>query len=101
MTRYVLAVLLLVITGPALAQPCPFVFAPKSDSTGNDYTRIDEFSFEDCRKACANDFKCNAFTYNQLKDVCFLKTAPNQWLSTYAWSVSGIKIPPFCSELGD
>jgi hypothetical protein len=101
MTRYMLAVLLLVSTGPVLAQPCPFVFIPKADSSGNDYTRIDEFSFEDCRKACANDFKCNAFTYNQLKDVCFLKTAPNQWLSIYAWSVTGIKIPPFCSELGN
>ena len=100
MKRYMLTVLLVVIAGPALARECPFVFVPKADSSGNDYTRIDEFSFEDCRRACANDFQCNAFTYNQAKDVCFLKTASNQWVSLYAWSITGIKVPPYCSELG-
>ena len=97
MRTYMLAMLLVVITAPALAQECPFVFVPKADSPGNDYTRIDNFSFEDCRRACANDFKCNAFTYNQAKDVCFLKTAPNQWVSLYAWSITGIKVPPYLS----
>ena len=74
---------------------------PKADSPGNDYSRIDNFSFEDCRRACANDFQCNAFTYNQAKYVCFLKTAPNQWVSLYAWAITGIKVPSYCSEAGD
>jgi hypothetical protein len=38
------------------------------------------------------DTKCNAFTYNQLNDECLLKTAVNQWVQFYAWSITGVKL---------
>ena len=92
MKGYILAILM-VIAAPAMAQESQFVFIPRADSWGNDYSRIDNFSFEDCQHSCANDISCNAFTYNQSKGVCFLKSAANQWINFFAWSITGIKIP--------
>ena len=71
-----------------------FVFVPHADSPGNDYSRIDYFSFEECEHSCDGDASCNAFTYNQAKRVCFLKHAPNQWTTFYAWAITGIKLSP-------
>lgn len=91
--KYILALLVL-IAGPAMAQESQFVFVPRADSPGNDYSRIDHFSFDDCQHSCANDINCNAFTYNQLNSVCFLKSTANQWVQFYGWSITGIKVTP-------
>jgi S1-C subfamily serine protease len=69
-----------------------FVLISQADSVGNDYSRIDHFSFEECRSSCAADDGCNAFTYNHARGVCFLKDAPNQWTTFYAWATTGIKL---------
>jgi hypothetical protein len=71
-----------------------FVILPQADSPGNDYSRIDHFSFENCRSSCEADDGCNAFTYNHARGVCFLKLAANQWTSFYASAISGIKLSP-------
>ena len=70
-----------------------FVFVPQADSPGNDYSRIDNFSFDECQHSCDGDTACNAFTYNQVHGVCFLKTAANQWTKFYTWAITGIKLP--------
>ena len=69
-----------------------FVIVAQADSPGNDYSRIDDFSFEDCRSSSEADDGCNAFTYNHSGGVCFLKRAANQWTSFYAWARTGIKL---------
>ncbi len=72
--------ILMLLSSPAVAGESLFVFIPRADSPGNDYTRIEHFTFDECAHSCDLDTKCNAFTYNQLDDVCFLKTAVNQWV---------------------
>jgi hypothetical protein len=84
--------ILMLLSSPAVAGESLFVFIPRADSPGNDYTRIEHFTFDECAHSCDSDTKCNAFTYNQLDDVCFLKTAVNQWVQFYAWSITGVKL---------
>jgi mono/diheme cytochrome c family protein len=69
-----------------------FVILSQVDSPGNDYSRIDDFSFEDCLRGCEADGRCNAFTYNHARGVCFLKRAANQWTTFFAWGTTGIKL---------
>ena len=68
-----------------------FLIIPQADSPGNDYSRIDDSSYEKCRNSCGADNGCNAFTYNQAQSVCFLKRTANQRPSFYAWAITGIK----------
>ena len=68
-----------------------FLIFPQADSPGNDYSRIDRSSYEKCRDSCQADNECNAFTYNHAHSVCFLKRAPNQRPTFYAWAITGIK----------
>ena len=93
--RYVPCAFTLVPASQAIAQPLQivFVFVPRTDSPGNDYTKIDCFTFDDCARSCDADTACNAFTYNQINSVCFLKHAANQWVTFYAWAITGIKLP--------
>jgi hypothetical protein len=69
-----------------------FVIVAQADTPGNDYSRINNSSFEDCRSRCEADDGCNAFTYNHGRGVCFLKRAVNQWTTFYAWASTGIKL---------
>jgi hypothetical protein len=73
-------------SGPA------FVILPQADSSGNDYSRIDNSSLEECRSRCEAGGECNAFTYNSTRGACFLKRAANQWMSFHAWGITGIKL---------
>ena len=79
-------------TASATGSGPSFVILSQADSPGNDYSRIDHFSFEDCRSSCAADDGCNAFTYNHARGVCFLKRAANQWTTFFAWATTGIKL---------
>jgi len=72
-----------------------FIVLPQTDSPGNDYSRIDRFSFEECRSSCEADDGCNAFTYNHSRGVCFMKRAANQWTDFHAWATTGIRLSPF------
>jgi PAN domain len=69
-----------------------FVMLSQADSAGNDYSRVDNSSLEECRHSCEADDGCNAFTYNLARGVCFLKRATNQWASFNAWAITGIKL---------
>ena len=69
-----------------------FVLLSQVDSPGNDYSRIGDLSFEDCRSRCEADGGCNAFTYNHARGVCLLKRAANQWTTFLAWGTTGIKL---------
>jgi hypothetical protein len=69
-----------------------FVMLPQADSPGNDYSRIEHFSLEECRSSCETDDGCNAFTYNSARGVCFLKRAANQWTNFSAWAITGLKL---------
>jgi PAN domain len=86
-----------VLAAPALAGENKFVFVPQSDSPGNDYLRVDNSSFEDCSRRCDAQSACNAFTYNRLRGVCFLKRSANASTTFYASATTGIKLSP--SEL--
>jgi hypothetical protein len=90
--RQLTLAILVLLSSPAGAGESLFVFIPRADSPGNDYTRIEHFTFDECAHSCDVDTKCNAFTYNQLNDVCFLKTAVNQWVQFYGWSITGVKL---------
>jgi alpha-2-macroglobulin len=83
-----------VVAAPAMAGYKMFVFAQQADSPGNDYSRIDHFSFDECEHSCETDTACNAFTYNQIKGVCFLKSAAAQWTMVTLGAITGIKLSP-------
>jgi hypothetical protein len=83
-----------VVASPATAGYNMFVFAQQADSPGNDYSRIDHFSFDECEHSCETDTACNAFTYNQIKGVCFLKSAAAQWTMITLGAITGIKLSP-------
>jgi hypothetical protein len=74
-------------TGPSI------VILPQADSPGNDYSQI-HLSLEECRRKCEADARCEAYSYNLARGVCFLKRAANQWTSFYAWGITGIKLSP-------
>ena len=78
----------------AMALQSMFVFVQQADSPGNDYLRIDHSSFEKCELSCERDVACNAFTYNQIKGECFLKSAPAQWTTIRLGAITGIKLSP-------
>lgn len=84
----------LIFVSPAVANQSLFVFVPHADSPGNDYSKINHSSFEECQTSCETDTACNAFTYNQAQNVCFLKRAASQWTTFYAFGITGIKLSP-------
>ena len=83
---------------PAMAGYGSFVFVPQADSPGNDYKRIGGLSFDECVHSCDADTACNAFTYNQLKRICFLKSAAAQWTILSLGAITGIRLSPFSLE---
>lgn len=40
---------------------------------GNDYTRFRTGQLEECRRACARDGRCQAYTYHHGDELCYLK----------------------------
>ena len=86
------------LVAPAMAGYSNFVFAQQADSPGNDYKRIGGLSFDECVHSCDADTECNAFTYNQLKRTCFLKSAATQWTIIRLGAITGIKLSPFSFE---
>jgi hypothetical protein len=40
---------------------------------GSDYTSFDAYEVRDCIRACEKDSRCEAYAYNNLKSVCYLK----------------------------
>jgi mono/diheme cytochrome c family protein len=77
---------------PAVAGENKFVFVPRADSPGSDLLRVDNSSFEDCVRRCDAESDCNAFTYNQRHDACFLKRSVNRDIAFYAFAITGVKL---------
>ena len=86
------------LAAPAMAGYSNFVFAPQADSPGNDYKRVGGLSFDECVNRCDADTACNAFTYNRLKQICFLKSAAAQWTIINLGAITGIRLSPFSLE---
>ena len=86
------------LAAPAVAGYSSFVFVPQADSPGNDYKRIGSLSFDECVNKCDADTACNAFTYNELKRICFLKSAAAQWTILTLGAITGIRLSPFSLE---
>ena len=86
------------LAAPAIAGYSSFVFVPQADSPGNDYKRVGGLSFDECVHSCDADPTCNAFTYNELKRICFLKKAAAQWTIITLGAITGIKLSPFSLE---
>ena len=84
----------LILAAPASAGDNKFVFAPQSDSPGNDYSTVENSSFEDCARKCSDQSECNAFTHNQLHNACFLKLSANRATTFYALAITGVKVSP-------
>ena len=84
----------LILAAPATAGENKFVFVPQSDSPGNDYSTVENSSFEDCAQKCDDQSQCNAFTYNQLHSACFLKLSANRATTFYALAITGVKLSP-------
>jgi hypothetical protein len=82
------------LTGPVVAGESKFVFVPRADSPGHDYLRVDNSSIEECERRCDSQSECNAFTYNQIHKVCFLKVWANPQLTFYALAITGVKLSP-------
>jgi hypothetical protein len=82
------------LAAPALAGENKFVFVPRADSPGNDYLRVENSSLEECERRCDAQIECNAFTYNQLDSVCFLKRSANRVTTFYVFAITGIRLSP-------
>ena len=57
-----------------------------------------ELSVDECVNRCDADTACNAFTYNRLKQICFLKSAAAQWTIINLGAITGIRLSPFSLE---
>jgi len=90
----VVVVITSMLVASAMAGYSNFVFAAQADSPGNDYKRVAGLSFDQCVTACDADTDCNAFTYNELKGICFLKSAAAQWTILRVGAITGIKLSP-------
>src|SRR6185312_8905191 len=91
---FVVVLITSMLAAPAMAGYSNFVFAPQADSPGNDYKRVGGLSFDECVNRCDADTDCNAFTYNELKRICFLKSAAAQWTILRIGAITGIKLSP-------
>ena len=50
-------------------------------------------SFDDCKKKCANDTKCNSFVWNTIDKACEMKSGTNLVNSFVDYFQSGVKAP--------
>ena len=91
---WVILASVLSLAAPASAGDSDFVFVPRADIPGNDLLKVDGSSFEDCAQKCDARRDCNAFTYNQLDNVCFLKYAANRTTSLHVFAITGIRLSP-------
>ena len=98
--RLKLTLALLVIAGGHVssshADDRTFEILKGFDLPSNDYRsgftepRLKGISKKDCRRECAEDDRCQAFTFNAKANVCFLKAVVPQ-RRRFAGAISGIK----------
>jgi S1-C subfamily serine protease len=68
-----------------------FAISMDQDLPGYDYERFDPPSSGDCRRLCAAESECKAFSYNVTKQVCFLKTRGDIQLIPHREGITGVK----------
>jgi uncharacterized protein YfaS (alpha-2-macroglobulin family) len=82
MRRVFIAAFSLIFTAATVfaqtASPVPeqrFVYSKDVDFFGSDLTNLFETTLDACARACTNDRRCVAFTFNQRSNSCFPKSA--------------------------
>lgn len=83
-----LAALAALLAAPALAQHREITTYPDTDLPGFDYQTLKEVSRSVCEAACIADTRCQAFTYNERANWCFLKSGVGE-RSRYVGATSG------------
>jgi hypothetical protein len=92
--RAALLAIMLTIAAPAIAGETSFVFIPRADSPGNDYSSLGDSSFDECARKCDEQPECKAFTFNQFDYTCFLKRAAGTATTFHAFAITGVKLSP-------
>lgn len=100
LARFACVCLLAVPAAWAHAQPSAarFEILPDTDLPGHDVaaagggTGIRNVSLDGCQAACSRDPRCQAFTYNSRRRVCFLKSAGGH-PAAFRGAVSGRRLP--------
>jgi hypothetical protein len=62
------------------------------DAPGNDYYSFVPPTLSGCKDRCDKEPNCKAFTYNELKQVCFLKNKQAPSLVRHAGAITGVKV---------
>jgi len=81
-----------------------FSLRENSDVPGNDYDSFVPPTLGACKGLCEKEPNCEAFTYNEPKQVCFLKNKRDIPLARHAGAITGVKVaetpqsPPVASE---
>jgi PAN domain len=87
-TKTVLAALALIAALPLLAQE--LTHEPGTNRKGSDYESFRTNSLDVCRRSCARDSRCRAYTFNSVDSLCYLKErVPGP--SRDSRTVSGVK----------
>lgn len=81
------AAYLVIASLPARAQS-EFALFSNADIPGHDYLVIENTDQSRCANACATAKRCNAFTFNTTKNVCFLKSKSGE-VRNFAGANSG------------
>lgn len=92
--RWAILATLLTIASPGIAGESSFVFVPRADSPGSDYSSVADSSFDECARRCDEQPECKAFTFNQFDYACFLKRAASTSTTFHAFAITGVKLTP-------
>lgn len=63
---------------------------PQFDRPGGDYTNFRTTDLRDCKRACATDRRCAAYSFNSVNSVCYLKDQVTK-TSRDSRTISGVK----------
>jgi hypothetical protein len=63
---------------------------PQFDRPGGDYTHFRTTELRDCKRACATDRRCAAYSFNSVESTCYLKDQITK-TSRDSRTISGIK----------
>ena len=92
--RATILAIMLTLAAPGIASESSFVFIPRADSPGSDYSSIGDSSFDECARRCDEQSECKAFTFNQFDYTCFLKRAASTDTTFHAFAITGVKLSP-------
>ena len=79
-------------TATVAAQTHTFEVYGNSDAPGYDYAYFAPPTLASCQSQCHKEPQCKAFTFNHVRQVCFLKLQARTPLKRYRGATTGIKI---------